>query len=1083
MFYKVSVALLISAAFAAAQTAIISGLNPTNTPMGSPATPLTITGQNMTAGSTVSWTTPNGQTVTLSPQLIDAAQLAATIPAALLTTAGTAQVAVADPTGVLSNQLPFNISLASMAVTAAALPDGTSGTAYGPVTLAATGGTTPYTWTLSGGSLPGGLGLDPTGVLSGTPTSPGTYAFGVRATDASGAKATGSFSIKINPSGFKITTPATLPPGIAGSEYPSQILSATGGTAPYTFAITGSLPSGLTFSNGEIDGTPLSAGTSNFTLTATDSASPPLSLSIPVQITIRPSTTVDLTVGGNSAVFSLSTSSTGLPPATVIPVTSSSPTQAIGYSTTVSPAVPWLTVSSGTTTPGSINIALSSAALSLAASSTPYQTSVIVTCAAASPCASSAPQNIGVSVSVTSPAPQLSATPALLTFAGSVASPPAPQTLSVQNTGGGSLQIVSITAADKWVGIGSFPSSLAGGPAVPIVITADPTGLDPGFYKSAVNVVTSSGQSSIAVTLSVSGSASMTLAPAGAQFTMGAGGVLGNANGSFLVNFFAGSAAAFTASVQPGATWLSITQQSGGAVSFAIDPAIAAGLAAGTYYGTIRVASSGVVNSPQDFQVILFIAPAATAVRPDPQPAGLVFAASGSTAPPGQTVKVFASSATPVPYQASANTSDGRTWLSVTPATGTTSASSAAATTVNVNPAGLAAGIYRGGVNYEYAGSSVRTVNVTFIVPPGSGATPSAVTSSGRLSISAAAPGCVPAQLVPAPTGPTTNFATPASWPSALAVNLLNDCGGVVTNGQISTTFSNGDPPLALTLVDSTTGLYSGTWTPRGTSSQVTITASASAPGYAVAKALISGQVKPNIAPAIAPNSVLQIFDPEIGGALAPGNVIQIYGTNLASQTASPALPLPSNVEGTSVLIGGIQSPLFYVGPGQVNAQVPFELAAGKQYQVIVNANGALSTPASIQLSSVAPGILPYPATAQLVAQRPDGSLVSEASPAKPGDLLVLYLAGMGLTNPAVTTGSGSPGLAVTDTLAQPQAAPTLTLDGAPVTINFAGLTPGLVGLYQVNFQVPADAQDGDREVILTQSGTAANKTLLPVHH
>ena len=57
-----------------------------------------------------------------------------------------------------------------------------------------------------------------------------------------------------------------------------------------------------------------------------------------------------------------------------------------------------------------------------------------------------------------------------------------------------------------------------------------------------------------------------------------------------------------------------------------------------------------------------------------------------------------------------------------------------------------------------------------------------------------------------------------------------------------------------------------------------------------------------------------------------------------------------------------------------------------------------------------------------------------------------------------------------------------LTIDGAPVAIGFAGLTPGLVGLYQVNFQVPVDTQDGYREVVLSQSGTLANTTILPVH-
>jgi uncharacterized protein (TIGR03437 family) len=89
----------------------------------------------------------------------------------------------------------------------------------------------------------------------------------------------------------------------------------------------------------------------------------------------------------------------------------------------------------------------------------------------------------------------------------------------------------------------------------------------------------------------------------------------------------------------------------------------------------------------------------------------------------------------------------------------------------------------------------------------------------------------------------------------------------------------------------------------------------------------------------------------------------------------------------------------------------------------------------------------------------------------------------MGKTdNPAVTSGSGSPGLLPGDKFAHPLIDPALTLDGVPMKINFSGLTPGAVGLYQVNFQVPLDATDGNHEVVLSQSGATGNKTLLPVH-
>jgi uncharacterized protein (TIGR03437 family) len=85
----------------------------------------------------------------------------------------------------------------------------------------------------------------------------------------------------------------------------------------------------------------------------------------------------------------------------------------------------------------------------------------------------------------------------------------------------------------------------------------------------------------------------------------------------------------------------------------------------------------------------------------------------------------------------------------------------------------------------------------------------------------------------------------------------------------------------------------------------------------------------------------------------------------------------------------------------------------------------------------------------------------------------------MGLTNQTVPSGDASPSA----NLAVPLDTPTLTLNGAPVTnILFAGLAPTLVGLYQVNFQVPANAPNGDLPLVLTQT-SGSSSTILPVHN
>ncbi len=107
----------------------------------------------------------------------------------------------------------------------------------------------------------------------------------------------------------------------------------------------------------------------------------------------------------------------------------------------------------------------------------------------------------------------------------------------------------------------------------------------------------------------------------------------------------------------------------------------------------------------------------------------------------------------------------------------------------------------------------MRTVNVTLIVEAGTAVLRNEQTAVHRRRLRAP-----PTQLVPTQTGLVNNFAQPAAWPTPLTIMLVNDCGLAVSNGQVVATFSNGDPPLALAATDTTSGIYSGTWTPRNTS-------------------------------------------------------------------------------------------------------------------------------------------------------------------------------------------------------------------------------------------------------------------------
>jgi len=175
---------------------------------------------------------------------------------------------------VLTTSGTFSLSITPppLTITAGSLPAGTVGVLYSQ-TLAATGGSPPYTWQVSGGTLPGGLTIASSGNISGTPTTAGSFTFQVTVRDSAQGSASSSFTIRITAAALAITT-ASLPAGTVGTAYTATTLAATGGTPPYAWSVaSGALPGGLSISSaGVISGTPAASGTFSVTLQATDSA-------------------------------------------------------------------------------------------------------------------------------------------------------------------------------------------------------------------------------------------------------------------------------------------------------------------------------------------------------------------------------------------------------------------------------------------------------------------------------------------------------------------------------------------------------------------------------------------------------------------------------------------------------------------------------------------------------------------------------------------------------------------------------------------------------------------------------------------
>src|ERR1035437_5540599 len=211
---------------------------------------------------------------------------------------------------------------------------------------------------------------------------------------------------------------------------------------------------------------------------------------------------------------------------------------------------------------------------------------------------------------------------------------------------------------------------------------------------------------------------------------------------------------------------------------------------------------------------------------------------------------------------------------------------------------------------------------------------------------------------------------------------------------------------------------------------------------------------------------------------IAPGGLISIFGTNLVKVATDlsgwAGRVLPTNLNGTSVTIGGKNAPIIYVGPGQINAQVPVDVPAGQQAVVVKNTVGP-SAAFNVTVAATAPAIFFSPTAA--VLKNADFSLVGAANAAKAGDVILVYCTGLGATSASLATGT----LVPATTIANTTAAVTATIGGKPATVTYAIAAPGFAGLYQVALTVPSGLTGSSAAIVLTQGGVLSNSVPIAV--
>jgi len=206
--------------------------------------------------------------------------------------------------------------------------------------------------------------------------------------------------------------------------------------------------------------------------------------------------------------------------------------------------------------------------------------------------------------------------------------------------------------------------------------------------------------------------------------------------------------------------------------------------------------------------------------------------------------------------------------------------------------------------------------------------------------------------------------------------------------------------------------------------------------------------------------------------AIASGWLVAVGGTNLSVVTlANSELPVPTTLGETCLSVNNVQAPLLLVSPSQINAQIPFEVAGNAT--LVVRTPGGTSDPFTLTVSASAPAVFQTGTAGAdkglaTLYRTANNEPVTLSNPIHPEDYVVIYVTGLGRTTPDVETGAPAPA----DPLAQAVILPSVKLGGVALSVLYAGLVPGEVGVYQINVYVPPEVPRGmDVPLVIARPG------------
>ena len=232
--------------------------------------------------------------------------------------------------------------------------------------------------------------------------------------------------------------------------------------------------------------------------------------------------------------------------------------------------------------------------------------------------------------------------------------------------------------------------------------------------------------------------------------------------------------------------------------------------------------------------------------------------------------------------------------------------------------------------------------------------------------------------------------------------------------------------------------------------------------------------------------NVLNAANYIVGRALAPGTIVSLFPAleaNVVSTgtVSNTTVPLATNLSDTEVLVNGTPSALFYVSPTQINLALSYSLpqAGTANVQVIRPSTGQIYGAAEIPLASASPGLFVEGAqqTGPVAAENQDFSINTATNPAARGTILQLYATGQGAVSGAPPDGQPSSGLV--PSIATPQIL-LGTMFVPAGNIQYSGLAPGSVGLWQINFTIPAGAPTGNVPITVFMNSISSSNPTIP---